>query len=86
MQGKQGILAGDSLNSTNSSTANTHVCVDIYIYISVTDSVCRIGMQIFYLAPKHEVLNTKGLCLLVKLIQSVKTSSTDVLHTVLLGL
>lgn len=33
MQGKQGILAGDSLNSTNSSTANTRVRVDIYIYI-----------------------------------------------------
>lgn len=43
-QEKQGILAGDSLNSTNSGAA-TYICVCVDIYVG---SVCRTGVQNFY--------------------------------------
>lgn len=85
MQEKQGILAGGSLNSTKTGAADINMCVCVCVDIYV-GSVCRTGIEDFYLIPKHEVLNTKGLCLLIKSIKSIKTSSFEVLHTDLLGL
>lgn len=49
MQEKQGILAGDSLNSTNSGAANIHMCVDMYV-----GSICRTGVQNFYFVTLYQ--------------------------------